>query len=66
MTIFARDPDDGMAKWVYQMTPHDEWDYDGVNEMILYGSQEVDGEMRQAARALRPQRPRLHHGPDHG
>jgi PQQ-dependent dehydrogenase (methanol/ethanol family) len=35
MTIFARSPDDGMAKWVYQMTPHDEWDYDGVNEMIL-------------------------------
>jgi PQQ-dependent dehydrogenase (methanol/ethanol family) len=24
-----------MGKWVYQMTPHDEWDYDGVNEMIL-------------------------------
>jgi PQQ-dependent dehydrogenase (methanol/ethanol family) len=35
MTIFARNPDTGMAKWVYQMTPHDEWDYDGVNEMIL-------------------------------
>jgi len=35
MTIMARDPDDGMAKWVYQMTPHDEWDYDGINEMIL-------------------------------
>ena len=35
MTIFARDPDDGMAKWAYQMTPHDEWDFDGVNEMIL-------------------------------
>ncbi|MFL5147999.1 MAG: lanthanide-dependent methanol dehydrogenase XoxF5 [Microvirga sp.] len=35
MTIFARDVDTGMAKWVYQMTPHDEWDYDGVNEMIL-------------------------------
>ncbi|MBO4221876.1 lanthanide-dependent methanol dehydrogenase XoxF5 [Bradyrhizobium neotropicale] len=35
MTIFARSPDNGMAKWVYQMTPHDEWDYDGVNEMIL-------------------------------
>ena len=35
MTVFARDPDTGMAKWVYQMTPHDEWDYDGVNEMIL-------------------------------
>ncbi len=35
MTIFARDLNTGMAKWVYQMTPHDEWDYDGVNEMIL-------------------------------
>ncbi|MBX6320501.1 MAG: methanol/ethanol family PQQ-dependent dehydrogenase [Rhodospirillaceae bacterium] len=35
MTIFARDPDTGIAKWVFQMTPHDEWDYDGVNEMIL-------------------------------
>jgi PQQ-dependent dehydrogenase (methanol/ethanol family) len=35
MTIFARDIDTGMAKWVYQMTPHDEWDYDGVNEMTL-------------------------------
>ena len=35
MTIWARSPDNGMAKWVYQMTPHDEWDYDGVNEMIL-------------------------------
>jgi len=35
MTIFARDPDTGVAKWVYQMTPHDEWDYDGINEMIL-------------------------------
>ena len=35
MAIFARDLDTGMAKWVYQMTPHDEWDYDGVNEMLL-------------------------------
>ncbi|WP_428823327.1 methanol/ethanol family PQQ-dependent dehydrogenase [Enterovibrio baiacu] len=35
MTIMARDADTGMAKWLYQMTPHDEWDYDGVNEMIL-------------------------------
>ena len=35
MTIWARDPDTGAAKWVYQMTPHDEWDFDGVNEMVL-------------------------------
>src|SRR5256885_13378357 len=36
MTIFARNPDNGEAKWAYQMTPHDEWDYDGVNEMGLF------------------------------
>jgi PQQ-dependent dehydrogenase (methanol/ethanol family) len=35
MTVMARDLDTGMAKWVYQMTPYDEWDFDGVNEMIL-------------------------------
>jgi PQQ-dependent dehydrogenase (methanol/ethanol family) len=35
MTIFARDLNTGVAKWVYQMTPHDEWDFDGVNEMVL-------------------------------
>ena len=35
MTIFARDLDTGVAKWVYQMTPHDEWDFDGVNEVPL-------------------------------
>jgi PQQ-dependent dehydrogenase (methanol/ethanol family) len=35
MTIFARDVDTGQAKWVYQMTPFDEWDFDGINEMIL-------------------------------
>lgn len=46
MTIFARDIDTGEAKWVYQMTPHDEWDYDGINEMIL-SDLEVDGEMRK-------------------
>ena len=46
MTIFARNPDTGMAKWVYQMTPHDEWDYDGVNEMILV-DQEMGGQMRK-------------------
>ena len=34
-TIWARNPDTGMARWVYQMTPHDEWEYEGVNEMIL-------------------------------
>ena len=46
MTIFARDADTGMAKWVYQMTPHDEWDYDGINEMILV-DKEVGGKSRK-------------------
>ena len=43
MTIFARDADTGVAKWVYQMTPHDEWDFDGVNEMILVDGMDVNG-----------------------
>ena len=34
-TIFARHPDDGEAVWAYQMTPHDQHDYDGVNEDII-------------------------------
>ncbi len=47
MTIFARDIDTGVAKWVFQMTPHDEWDYDGVNEMIL-ADMPVKGQMTKA------------------
>jgi PQQ-dependent dehydrogenase (methanol/ethanol family) len=35
MSIWARDVDTGQVKWVYQMTPYDEWDFDGINEMIL-------------------------------
>jgi lanthanide-dependent methanol dehydrogenase len=46
MTIFARDADTGVAKWVYQMTPHDEWDFDGVNEMIL-SDQTIGGTARK-------------------
>lgn len=34
-TIFARDADTGMARWAYQTTPHDQWDYDAVNEDLL-------------------------------
>jgi PQQ-dependent dehydrogenase (methanol/ethanol family) len=46
MTIWARNPDTGVAKWVYQMTPHDEWDFDGVNEMILT-DQQIGGTTRK-------------------
>jgi len=43
MTIFARNVDDGTVKWAYQMTPFDQWDYDGVNENILV-DMDIDGE----------------------
>ncbi|MCB1526305.1 MAG: methanol/ethanol family PQQ-dependent dehydrogenase [Hyphomicrobiaceae bacterium] len=48
MTIWARDVDTGVAKWVYQMTPFDEWDYDGINEVIL-ADIDVKGEKRKVA-----------------
>jgi PQQ-dependent dehydrogenase (methanol/ethanol family) len=43
MTLFARNPDTGVAAWAYQMTPHDAWDYDGINESVLTDSV-VDGQ----------------------
>jgi lanthanide-dependent methanol dehydrogenase len=46
MAIWARDVDTGAVRWVYQMTPHDEWDYDGVNEMIL-ADQQIGGQTRK-------------------
>jgi len=48
MSLFGRDLDSGLAKWVYQMTPHDEWDYDGVNEIIL-ADQKINDKMRKTA-----------------
>jgi len=30
------DPDDGKIVWHFQSTPHDGWDYDGVNELISF------------------------------
>ncbi len=46
-SLWARDADTGMAKWVYQMTPHDQWDYDGINEVILT-DQTVGGKKHKA------------------
>ncbi|MCL6608172.1 MAG: PQQ-binding-like beta-propeller repeat protein [Geminicoccaceae bacterium] len=31
----AVNPDDGKIVWGFQSTPHDAWDYDGVNELVL-------------------------------
>ena len=44
--IFARDPDTGEAVWAYQLTPHDAWDYDAVNENIVI-DQPINGTTRQ-------------------
>lgn len=33
--MFARDPDDGQARWFYQFSPHDLFDYDAINESLL-------------------------------
>ena len=33
--IFARDLDTGKARWFYQATPHDLFDHDDINEIIL-------------------------------
>lgn len=35
-SVFARDVDTGQAKWAMQTTPHDEWDYDATNEVVLF------------------------------
>jgi alcohol dehydrogenase (cytochrome c) len=39
-SVLAINPDDGSLRWAYQFTPHDVWDYDGINENILF---EQDG-----------------------
>jgi PQQ-dependent dehydrogenase (methanol/ethanol family) len=35
ITIWARNPDTGQAKWAYQVEPHDSFDYDEIMENIL-------------------------------
>lgn len=47
MTIWGRDADTGEAKFGYQKTPHDEWDYAGVNVMMLSEQKDQSGKMRK-------------------
>ncbi len=37
-SVLALDADSGKLVWSYQFTPHDVWDYDGVNEMVFVDS----------------------------
>ena len=52
-TVFARRPETGEAIWAYQLSPHDEHDYDGVNENILV---DMSWKGQQRKVILRPDR----------
>lgn len=51
--VFARDPDDGQARWFYQFSPHDTFDYDAINESVLLDL-DIDGRARKVL--VRPER----------
>lgn len=51
--IFARDPDTGEAIWAYQWSPHDLYDYDGINENVLLDLP-INGKIRKVL--IRPER----------
>ncbi|HEY1142391.1 MAG TPA: methanol/ethanol family PQQ-dependent dehydrogenase [Lysobacter sp.] len=51
--IFARDPDDGSARWFYQFSPHDLYDYDAINENLLLDLR-INGQVRKTL--VRPER----------
>ncbi|MFL6551590.1 MAG: methanol/ethanol family PQQ-dependent dehydrogenase [Povalibacter sp.] len=51
--IFARDLDSGAARWFYQSVPHDLYDYDGINELVLLDMQ-INGQQRRVV--VRPER----------
>src|SRR5215207_5624584 len=51
--IFARNPDTGEARWFYQFSPHDLYDWDGINEQILL-DMEWNGQPRKVL--VRPER----------
>jgi lanthanide-dependent methanol dehydrogenase len=43
---FARDPKTGEAIWAYPTVPHDQWDYDDINENIPVDLT-IDGKLRK-------------------
>jgi len=51
--IFARDADSGEARWFYQVSPHDLYAWDAVNENVLLNL-EFHGQPRKAL--IRPER----------
>eukprot|EP00353_Schmidingerella_taraikaensis_P014069 CAMPEP_0185576746 /NCGR_PEP_ID=MMETSP0434-20130131/7610_1 /TAXON_ID=626734 ORGANISM="Favella taraikaensis, Strain Fe Narragansett Bay" /NCGR_SAMPLE_ID=MMETSP0434 /ASSEMBLY_ACC=CAM_ASM_000379 /LENGTH=351 /DNA_ID=CAMNT_0028194075 /DNA_START=125 /DNA_END=1176 /DNA_ORIENTATION=- len=49
----AIDPDTGKIAWHFQTTPHDGWDFDGVNEFISFDYQENGKTVKAGATADR-------------
>ncbi|WCT77007.1 methanol/ethanol family PQQ-dependent dehydrogenase [Novosphingobium humi] len=52
-STLAIDPDTGVIKWHYQTTPHDGWDFDGVNEFIPFDTTINGKAMKLGAKADR-------------
>jgi PQQ-dependent dehydrogenase (methanol/ethanol family) len=44
--MFARRPDTGEAVWAYQWSPHDVYDHDGINELLLLDLP-INGQVRK-------------------
>ncbi len=49
----AIDPDTGKIVWHFQTTPHDGWDYDGVNELVSFDYKANGKTVKAAATADR-------------
>lgn len=52
-STLAIDPATGVIKWHYQTTPHDGWDFDGVNEFIPFDAEFKGRKMKLGAKADR-------------
>jgi alcohol dehydrogenase (cytochrome c) len=52
-STLAIDPETGVIKWHYQTTPHDGWDFDGVNEFIPFDATINGKPMKLGAKADR-------------
>ena len=52
-STLALDPDTGVIKWHFQTTPHDGWDFDGVNEFIPFDATVNGKPMKLGAKADR-------------
>ena len=65
ITLFARDPDNGHAKWAYQFVKHDAWDYDEIMENVLV-DMPFNGQPRKLLDPSGAHRVRLHVRPHDG